>query len=188
MIILHGKGDSHRPFREFQNEIELPHYNFLLLNAPKKFLDGYSWYGDPPFQKEGVVKIRSKLFAMMRTLESQGWKPQKIVFLGFSQGALISADFGLHFPKKLGGIIGISGYFQFYPRWRRNLNTEMLKTPWLMTHGPQDEVLPYDITKFGAEKIQSTGIKLQWIRFNKKHRMEEVEYPFIRKWLTHNGL
>lgn len=183
MIVLHGKGDSLNPFKEFQRELHLPQYNFLLLNAPKKFLRGYSWYGDPPFQKEGVVKIRAKLFSLMRELEVQGWDPGQIVFLGFSQGALVSADFGLHCPRRLGGIIGISGYFQFYSRWRLNLNENVKKTPWLMTHGTKDDVLPYDVTLFGAKKIRDAGIQLDWVRFEKKHRMEEEEYPYIRRWL-----
>ena len=50
MIVLHGKGDSLRPFKDFNSELDLPNMNFLLLNAPKKFLDGYSWYGDPPYK------------------------------------------------------------------------------------------------------------------------------------------
>src|SRR5690606_33027145 len=54
MIVLHGKGDSLRPFREFHRELRLSKLNLLLLNAPRKYLSGYSWYGDPPFQKFAV--------------------------------------------------------------------------------------------------------------------------------------
>lgn len=183
MIVLHGKGDTLKPFKDFDQELQIKDYNFLLLNAPKKFLTGYSWYGDPPYQIEGVKKIRSKLFLLMNELENQGWKPSKTVLLGFSQGALISSDFGLHYAKKLGGIICVSGYFQFFPRWRRNLKPSMKKTPWLLTHGTRDDVLPYDVTLFGAKKIKSAGFDLEWIRFEKKHKMEEEEYPYIRNWL-----
>lgn len=183
IIVLHGRGDSLKPFKGFQDELKLYDYNFLLLNAHKKFLNGRSWYPEPPSKLEGIKKIRSQLFVLMNELLLQGWKSNNIVLLGFSQGALISADFGLHYPKALGGIICVSGYFQFFPRWRQNLQPEMKKTPWLLTHGTKDEVLPYDVTLFGAKKIKSAGFDLEWIRFEKKHKMEEEEYPYFRRWL-----
>ncbi|RYZ76336.1 MAG: serine esterase, partial [Proteobacteria bacterium] len=149
MIVLHGKGDSIRPFRYFDQEMNVPEMNYLLLNAPKKFLDGYSWYGDPPYERGGVLKIREKILQLLEELESQGWKSENIFLFGFSQGCLVSADVGMNYPKRLGGIVGISGYFHFYPRWRQRLSKDALKTPWMFTHGKQDDVLNYDETKHG---------------------------------------
>ena len=134
MIVLHGKGDSLRPFKKFDQELQLPELNYLLLNAPKKFLGGYSWYGDPPFQKQGVLRVREKMFRLLDELQAQGWKPENIFLLGFSQGCLVSSDVALYYPKRLGGVVGISGYFQFYPRWRQEISPAATETPWLLTH------------------------------------------------------
>lgn len=183
MIVLHGRGDSIRPFYSFQEELNVPEMNYLLLNAPRRFLDGWTWYGEPPYQKQGVLKIREKLFQLIADLEAQGWQSQDIFLFGFSQGCLISSDFGLHYPKKLGGIVGISGYFQFYPRWRGNLTADARKTPWLFTHGRQDDVLEISETKFGVNKLKDAGLKVKWAEFDKKHSLEAEEYPLIRSWL-----
>lgn len=183
MIVLHGRGDSIRPFRAFDEELNIPEMNYLLLNAPRKFLDGWSWYGEPPYQKSGVQKIREKLSALISELQVQGWDPKKIFLFGFSQGCLVSADFALNFPKTLGGVVGISGYFQFFPRWRNVLTDEARKTPWLFTHGTKDDVLPIEVTKFGASKLQSAGMSVQWVEFEKEHVLEEREYPIIRNWV-----
>ena len=48
VVVLHGKGDSLSPFKDFQKDTKLYDTEFLLLNAPKGYLDGYSWYADPP--------------------------------------------------------------------------------------------------------------------------------------------
>ncbi|MCX7977848.1 MAG: serine esterase [Bdellovibrionaceae bacterium] len=183
MIVLHGRGDSIRPFYNFQAEIGLYDFHFLLLNAPRKFLDGWSWYGEPPFQSQGVEKIRRKLFILISELEAKGWKPENIFLFGFSQGCLVSADFGIHYPKKLGGIIGVSGYFHFYPRWRNRVAPEARKTPWLFTHGTKDNVLPIQETRFGVEKLREAGLPVDWKEFVKDHSLSEVEYPVIRKWV-----
>lgn len=183
MIVFHGKGDSIRPFRHFDEEMKLPAMNYLLLNAPKRFLDGYSWYGDPPYERTGVVKIREKLIKLLEELESQGWKSEKIFLFGFSQGCLISADLGLNYPKRLGGIVGVSGYFHFYPRWRQQLSKHALKTPWVFTHGRKDDLLKMEETWHGVKKLRAAGFEVDWIELDKDHVLTDEEMPLIRRWV-----
>ena len=183
MIVLHGRGDSIRPIYDFDDELNIPEMNYLLLNAPRKFLDGYTWYGEPPYQSNGVIKIREKLFDLLNDLENQGWDSQKIFLFGFSQGCLISADIGMNYPKKLGGVVGISGYFNFYPRWKNNLSQDAKKTPWLFTHGHQDDILPLEETKYGVEKLKGAGLKVDWVEMDKDHSLKDEEYPIIRRWV-----
>ena len=183
MIVLHGRGDSIKPFSSFNEELNIPEMNYLVLNAPRRFMDGYTWYGEPPYQNNGVLKIREKMFNLLNELENQGWDSKKIFFFGFSQGCLISADIGLNYPKKLAGVVGISGYFNFYPRWRNNLSLDAKKTPWMFTHGHQDDILPLEETKYGVEKLKDAGLKVSWVEMEKEHTLEETEYPIIRKWV-----
>jgi phospholipase/carboxylesterase len=183
MIVLHGKGDSLRPFKKFNEELDLTDMNFLLLNAPKKFLGGYSWYGEPPYLKQGVARIREKLLQLLRDLESQGWDSKNIFLLGFSQGCLVSADLALHWPKKLGGVIGVSGYFEFFPYWKKRLTNKVIQTPWMFTHGNKDDVLPLVKTRQGAEKLKSVGFNVEWTELEKDHVFVDEDYPLIRKWV-----
>jgi phospholipase/carboxylesterase len=162
--------------------------NYLLLNAPRRFMGGWSWYGEPPFQKEGVLRIRESLFQVLGELELQGWKSENIFLFGFSQGCLISADLAMHYPKRLGGVIGISGYFHFFPRWRKHLTPDSAKTPWLFTHGRGDDVLRIDDTRFGVEKLRSAGLNVRWVEMDKDHVLLEKEYPLIRSWIRHQSL
>jgi phospholipase/carboxylesterase len=183
MLVLHGKGDSLRPFRKFDEELKVPEMNYLLLNAPKRFLDGYSWYGDPPYERAGVLKIREKLLQLLSDLESQGWKSENIFLFGFSQGCLVSADIGMCYPKKLGGIVGVSGYFHFHPRWRQKLAKDSKKTPWVLTHGHKDDVLKIEDTRFGVQKLRDAGLKVDWLELDKEHVLTDEEMPLIRKWV-----
>lgn len=183
MIVFHGRGDSLLPFRDFNNELNIPEMNYLLVNAPRKFMDGFSWYGEPPFQKNGVLKIRKKLFALLNQLEKEGWPSKDIFLFGFSQGCLISADLALHYPKKFAGVVGISGYFQFFPRWRNRLSKPVTRTPWLMTHGYRDEILNIDETRYGVNKLKNAGLAIDWVELDKRHTFEDDEYPIIRRWV-----
>lgn len=183
MVVLHGRGDSSRPFRTFNSEMRLPEMNYLLLNAPRKYLNGFSWYGEPPYLAENLLEIRTRLLMLMNDLESQGWKSENIFLLGFSQGCLVSADLALNYPKKLAGVIGVSGYFHFYPRWRKNLERSNSRTPWLLTHGRKDDVLKIEDTRKGVEKLREVGLKVDWFECDKKHDFVAEDYPVIRKWI-----
>ncbi|MES3036414.1 MAG: alpha/beta fold hydrolase [Bdellovibrionota bacterium] len=183
MIVMHGRGDSMKPFQKFDEEMQIPEMNYLLLNAPRKFLDGFSWYGEPPYQREGVVRIRQKLMQLLEQLEKQGWKSKNIFLFGFSQGCLISADLALNYPKKLGGVVGISGYFHFFPRWKTALSKQAKRTPWIFTHGFKDDVLDIDDTRFGVNKLKEAGLDVEWVELNKRHTLEDDEYPIIRRWV-----
>lgn len=186
MIVLHGRGDSIRPFSSFDDELNIPEMNYLLLNAPRRFLDGWTWYGEPPYQKAGVLKIREKMFALLADLEAQGWRSEDIFLFGFSQGCLVSADIGMNYPRRLGGVVGISGYFHFFPRWKRNLTDDSRRTPWMFTHGRQDDILKIEETKFGVGKLKDAGLKVRWHEMDKEHVLETREYPLIRRWLREN--
>ena len=183
MIVLHGKGDSLQPFRNFNSELALPMMNYLLLNAPKRYLDGYSWYGEPPYQHNGVLRVRSRLFTLLSDLEQQGWKPAQIFLLGFSQGCLVSADIALHYSKPLCGVIGVAGYFHFYPKWRQSISPRFNQVPWLMLHGRQDDILPIEQTLFGVQKLRRLGLDIDWVESDKEHVFEDDDYPVIRRWI-----
>lgn len=186
MIVLHGRGDSIEPFMEFDKELKVDFVNFLLLQAPRKYHDGYSWYAEPPYKNQCVIEIRRKIFSLLQQLEVQGWSSENIFLFGFSQGGLISSDIALNYPKKLGGVIGVSGYFHFFPRWKKLLNTENIKTPWLFTHGKKDRVLKIKDTKYGADKLKFAGLKVDWVESNKDHALIRREYPLIKRWLLKN--
>jgi phospholipase/carboxylesterase len=183
MIVLHGKGDSFRPFTEFSDELGIAEMNYLLLNAPKRFMKGYSWYGEPPYQRYGVLRTREKMFQLLAELEHQGWESKNIFLMGFSQGCLVSADVALHYPKPFGGVVGVSGYFHFEPRWRNHITRSATRTPWLLTHGRRDDVLPIEDTRFGRDKLMNLGLKIDWFETDKKHIFDENDYEVIHGWV-----
>lgn len=183
MIVLHGKGDSIQPFLEFQEETKLYEVDFLLLNAPKGYLDGFSWYGEPPFMKKNVERSRIYINQILQQLLEQGYLAKDVYILGYSQGCLLSFDVLLRSGFALGGVIGISGYFQFPERWRKRLSRAVTNTPLLFTHGRRDKVLPIDETYYGVKKLARAGFPVQWFELKKNHEFIDDDYPLIRNFV-----
>lgn len=183
MIVLHGRGDSLKPFRFFNEELKVKNINYLLLNANRKYLDGFSWYGEPPFQERGVVRNRQRLLRLLEELRLKGWRSERIFLLGFSQGGLVCSDLALNYEAPFAGVISVSSYFHFFSNWRRKLSAVSRKTPWLFIHGANDDVLSYKETFFGYQKIREAGIQAEWHLLMKEHVMVEEDYKIIRPWL-----
>ncbi|MFK8138716.1 MAG: alpha/beta hydrolase [Bdellovibrionales bacterium] len=185
IIVLHGRGDSLKPFREFNEELPLPGFTYLLLNAPRKYDGGYTWYPFPPNQGAEVQRNRLKIFRLLEELKMQGWDLKNVFFLGFSQGSLMSIDVGMRYPEPLGGIIGISGYIYHFDNWLEEVSEAAYETPFLITHGIQDVDLPIEDTRKDVWKLMFEAcLPIDWREYNKEHDIDdEIECPEIAEWV-----
>lgn len=188
MIVFHGRGDSIKPFLRFDQEMGLADMNYLLLRAPHRFLGGYSWFAERPHIEKHLLGLRTQLITLLYQLNQKGFKNENIYLLGFSQGSLVASDLALNFPVRFAGVIGISGYFYFFPRWQQGIRQQKPKTPWLFTHGNQDKILPLANTQFGVEKLKSAGLNVQFLSFDKTHVFNEHDFSAIQIWLKKGKL
>lgn len=185
MIVLHGRGDSLGAFRTIKQELRLPHFNYLILNAPRKYLSGFSWYALEPRHESGVRGARRRLFELVGELEAFGWLPEDIFWMGHSQGALVAADLVLNYPDAFGGLIGVSGYVWFFKGWRaRAARSGAKQTPWLFTHGTRDRVIRPSEIREDIQQLAQSAMPVLYREFSKGHDFDhQKEVPFIRKWI-----
>lgn len=174
MIVLHGRGDSLQAYQAIKQELRLPHFNYLLLNAPRKYLKGYTWQSKA---------ARRNLNKLVQELAWAGWEPKDIFWMGHSEGAMTAADVVLHHKSAFGGLIGVSGYVRFFKGWRAR-KSGAKQTPWLFTHGTRDRViLPAEIRE-DIERLSLNRMPVLYREFTKGHDFDyKREVPFIRKWI-----
>jgi phospholipase/carboxylesterase len=185
MIVLHGRGDSLRAFRTIKSELRLAHFNYLLLNAPRRYLNGFSWYALEPHHERGVKAAREKLFTLVDELKAAGWQSQDIVWMGHSQGCLMACDLVLNHPDSFGGLVGVSGYLWFFKGWKkRAAESGALRTPWLLTHGTRDRIIPLAEIREDIEELLEGDVPVLYREFPKGHDFDHgEEVPFIREWI-----
>jgi phospholipase/carboxylesterase len=184
LIVLHGRGDSMKPFLDFQRELGIPELNLLLVNGHRQLDGGYAWCGLDPKPENGLAKTRKMLNQLIDELLVMGFKREKIFIFGFSEGSLVATDFILNSHHRLGGFVGVSGCVAFAKNWKSQLRPEARKTPMLLTHGFLDDVLFHDDTLEQAKELRSAGFKVEWKSFGKTHELDNnEELPFISEWL-----
>jgi phospholipase/carboxylesterase len=185
MLVMHGLGDSIAGFQWFPGAMELPWLNYLLVNAPDRYYQGFSWYefgGDP---EPGISRSRKLLFALLDDLRAKGFPSEQTIVSGFSQGCLMTWEAGLRYPHRLASLVGISGYAHNEKQALNELSPVAREQRFLITHGRQDPMIPFDDVKKQVEVLKAASLNIDWREFDKGHTIAgEEELSVIRDFVS----
>jgi phospholipase/carboxylesterase len=184
MVMLHGLGDSIEGYRWLPEAMRLPWLNYLLVNAPDDYYGGFSWYDITGNPAPGVLRSRKLLFALLDDLRSRGYPTEQTTFGGFSQGCLMAIDLALHYPHRLAGVVGVSGYVFEPNKALEELSPMAREQRFLITHGTFDPVVPFERTRPQIKQLQAAGLRIEWREFAKPHTIAgEEELGVIREFV-----
>ncbi len=184
MIILHGRGDSSQGFAFLPPYLNIDEMNYLLLDAPYFYFGGFSWYDLPPNQLEGIASSSAILADILDDLFEEEFNADESFLFGFSQGALLTFEFGARYEKVLAGYIAVSGYIYDTNNLLEEMNPNVNNSNWLCTHGTYDGVLPYNASKSQVETLQNGGFDIEFKSYDKDHTIAEDELQMIKEWIT----
>lgn len=185
VIVLHGLGDSLEGFRWLPGALSLRRLNYLLVNAPLPYYDGFAWYNPDEEPGNEIGRGRMRLRRLFAELEEQGWYPENILLFGFSQGCVMATDFALRWSRPLAGVIGISGYIFMPDELGEEIVPEARHQQWLITHGSFDSLLPMERTRSQVRRLKRMGMRIDWLEVRKGHEVDPgQELAAIRAWIV----
>lgn len=183
MVVLHGRGDSSTGFSFLPPYLDMEEMNYILLDAPYDYYDGFSWYDLPPDQLEGITYSRALLTETLDRLFEEEFNAHESFLFGFSQGSLLTFEFGARYQKVLAGYIAVSGYIYDAETLLEEMNPDVKSANWLCTHGTYDEVLPYETSKAQVETLQEGGFEIDFKSYDKTHTIAEEELKMFEAWI-----
>jgi len=183
MIILHGRGDSSAGFTWLPPYLKMDDMNYLLLDAPYDYYGGRSWYDLPPNQLEGIEYSSQILTEILDELFEEQFEASESFLFGFSQGSLLTFEFGARYHKTLAGYMAISGYIYDAEKILKEMNPKVKEARWLCTHGTVDGVLPYAESKAQVETLQQGGFDVEFKSYVKEHTIDRDELDMIVEWM-----
>ena len=183
MIILHGRGDSSDGFVGLPPFLDLDDMNYILFDAPFEYFTGHSWYQLPPDQLPGIEYSSILLTKDLDTLFESDFKADESFLFGFSQGSLLTFEFGARYHRVLAGYIAISGYIYDTQKLLEDMNPKVNNNNWLCTHGIQDPVLPYKTSKKQIQTLQDGGFNIEFKSYDKDHSIDRDELSMIAEWI-----
>jgi phospholipase/carboxylesterase len=184
LILLHGLGDSMEGYRWAPPALNLPWMNYLLVNAPDGYYEGFSWFDIHENRGVGIKRSRELLFKLLDDLrEKQKFPSEKTMLLGFSQGCVMTIEVGCRYPHRLAGLIGISGWPHEAPELIRGFSPLAKEQKFLITHGTQDPLVPFHEVKPAVQKLKDAGLQIDWREYRKPHTIVEEEIDQFREFV-----
>jgi phospholipase/carboxylesterase len=108
MVLLHGRGATAEDIMTIASEVQSPGWAFLAPQA-----DGNTWYPNPftapiesnePYLSAALETVSRVVKRVETTVPTQ-----RLVLLGFSQGASLTLTWSAQNARRYGAVIGLSG-------------------------------------------------------------------------------
>lgn len=198
VIWLHGLGADGNDFAAIVPELDLrscPAIRFVFPNAPKipvTINGGYvmpAWYdilGTETQRREDEGGIRQSALAIEALVQremARGIAPEKIVLAGFSQGCAMVLHTGLRYPKRLGGIMALSGYLPIADKLAAEKHAANQNTPIYMAHGVADPMIVLSRAEASRDALAGQGYAVQWHTYPMPHSVHPQEIRDIGLFL-----
>jgi len=199
VIWLHGLGADGNDFAALVPELDLsgcPAIRFIFPHAPSlpvTINGGYvmpAWYdirGSDLLSRQDDAGIRTSEQAIQALIANEiarGIAPERIVLAGFSQGCAMALHTGLRYPKKLAGIMALSGYLPLAETFAAERAGANAHTPIFMAHGNQDPVVIPARGEATRDLLTGLGYAVQWHSYPMPHSVHPREIADIAVFLT----
>lgn len=183
MIVLHGRGDSSQGFMNLPNFLNIDELNYILFDAPFEYFSGYSWYQLPPNQLPGIEYSKKILTHDLDKLFEADFDASESFLFGFSQGSLLTFEFGARYHKTFAGYIAVSGYVYDAELLIKEMNQQNNNKCWFCSHGTYDQVLSYEESKLQIDYLIHNGFDIEFHTYVKDHSIDRDELETISQWI-----
>ncbi len=199
IIWLHGLGADGHDFEAIVPELRLPDtlpVRFVFPHAPMRAvtINGgvvmRAWFDifdveltAASIDHDQFLESADMLAALIENELRRGMAAERIVLAGFSQGGAIVLHTGLHYEKKLAGILAMSMHLPTIADTASAFSTAGEQVPIMMAHGQTDPVIPLDKAIATRQALSDLGYAVDWHDYPIPHSVCAEEIADIRTWL-----
>jgi predicted esterase len=156
-ILLHGRGGSADDILGVSQMLAAPGFAYLAPQAR-----GNSWYPrtflSPIEQNEPELSSALRAIANLVALADQhGIPSERLVIMGFSQGACLALEFSARHARRYGGIVAWSGGLIGPPGTPRDYAGSLEGTPVFIGCSDVDAHIPIDRVRESAAVLRRMG-------------------------------
>ena len=165
VVLVHGHGSDGNDLIGLAPHWQqfLPSAHFIAPHAPDPLpgSPGYQWFPiariDPMEMNRGVEGVADTLDHFLDAeLARLQLPPDRLILVGFSQGAMLSLHLGLRRAIPPAAVVALSGVLTAPPPARGD------GPPIFLAHGDADDVVPVQAMLMAAMMLGAAGRAVQW--------------------------
>jgi phospholipase/carboxylesterase len=189
LMLLHGYGANELDL--FSLGTYIPgEWGIVSLRAPIDLpWGGHAWYHigmEGGGLRQDLSSAFSSLEIILRAIEEFKEKtaPEKLVIMGFSQGAILGWSIALQNPDMIDGLAAISGYWNMELMGREGHFDHWESKDIFMSHGRQDEVIDISLPQQSVKELKERGLDVELRTYAQGHGIGPENLEDFLLWLS----
>ena len=160
VIMVHGRGAAPPNILELAPRLDRPGVSYLAPAASGNTWYPYSFMADTQKNEPGLSSALWVLGELVDKILAAGVPPERLVLLGFSQGACLTSYFAVRNARRYGGVILFSGGLVGAPGTEWNYPGDFAGTPVFLGCGDPDNHVPKARVDESAKVFERMGAKV----------------------------
>jgi predicted esterase len=157
VILVHGRGDSAAGILGLADAFDAPDVMWLAPQAAGHAWYPYSFLAPIPRNEPGLTSGLAVIGHLVETLGAEGIPPDRIVLMGFSQGACLAQEFAARHARRYHAIVGLSGGLIGPPGTPRDYEGSFDDTPVFLGCSDVDAHIPVERVHESAGVFRRMG-------------------------------
>ena len=142
VILVHGRGASAEGMLGLADAFGTQDVAYVAPQAPSSSWYPYSFMAPISQNEPHLSDALDTLASIVDELDRQGMPSERIVLLGFSQGACLALEFAARNARRYGGVVGLSGGLIGPEATPRNYSGSLAGTPVFLGCSDVDSHIP----------------------------------------------
>ncbi len=184
VFLLHGYGSNMRDLAGLSPIISRDSYLYVCPNAPvwmdRPGMRGFAWWESESDDHGPALEFLSAV--VERTHEQYRVLPGRSVLGGFSQGAMLTYEFGLPRPDIFAGLIALSGHIVDEGRLRSSLPRGRGQSIFI-SHGTEDTIIPVERGRASRDIMLAEGYAPDYHEYRMDHRVSQEVLDDLVPWI-----
>ena len=156
-VLIHGRGASAEDILGLSQEFSALDVAYLAPQAAGNTWYPYSFLAPVAQNEPGLSSALGVIAAILASLDAQGIPANRIVLMGFSQGACLTSEFAARHARRYAGIAALSGGVIGPPGTGRDYAGTFDGTPVFMGCSDVDPHIPLERVRESADVFRRMG-------------------------------
>jgi phospholipase/carboxylesterase len=185
MVMVHGRGATAESILTLVQAIDTPGFAYLAPQAA-----GNTWYPNSfmapiPGNEPGITSGLAAISDLIKRIVDSGVPYERIMLLGFSQGACLSLEYAARHARRYGGVVGLSGGLIGPDDTPRNYPDSFDGTPIFLGCSDVDSHIPAHRVRESARVLQELGAEVTIKLYpGMDHIVNEDEVQTVREMMA----
>jgi predicted esterase len=142
VILLHGRGGTAADMLAFSRELVAPEVAYLAPQAAENTWYPYSFLSPLEFNEPELSSALKVIETLFQRIAAARISAERVLLLGFSQGACLALEYAARHAQRYGGIAGFSGGLIGPDSAPRNYTGSLEGTPVFLGCSDNDPHIP----------------------------------------------